>query len=161
MEGVVITARYSRDGIDWIIDDKEAYRALRQMVSNVSDFRPYWPKIEDAIREDVSQRFATKDGGTWKPNQAKYAKWKLSHGGAGPLVMKGMLLKASTVAGQQTVRRGVREMTWNIKDLVLNLGRVRRIGSVINPNSPFLRKRMGDAAGEIAIEWKRQWEAGR
>ena len=156
-------AKYSADGIDWIIDDASAQKALQTMVRNVSDFRPYWPKIEDAIRADETQRFVSADGGSWKSPNTKYAAWKSKHGGVAPespLIFKGYLRTAATVEGMQYVSRGPNVMIWRIKDPVLNLNRVQKIGRVINANSPYLRKAMGDAAGLIALEWKAQWDRG-
>lgn len=156
-------ARYSRDGIDWTITDEAAYKALRLMVRNVTDFRPYWPEIEDAIREDEAQRFATQDGGSWKPLQAKYAKWKSAHGGGGILVLEGKLQASLTERGAegQKVTRGQRQLLFRTqygKPGVALAAFQNRRRKLINENSPFLRKRMGDAASRVALQWKRQWE---
>lgn len=158
-------AKYSRDGIDWTITDEVAYKALRQMVRNVDDFRPYWPEIEDAIREDEAQRFATSDGGQWKPLTAKYAKWKAAHGGGKLLQRDGGLLASLTVKGAegQKVTRGKSQMLFRTqygKPGVALASHQNRYRKLINERSPFLRKRMGDAASKVALEWKRQWDGG-
>lgn len=160
-----VTARYSKDGIDWTITDESAYKALRQMVKNVSDFRPYWPRIEEAIREDNAARFASRDGGTWPALTAKYAKWKAAHGGGRMLERSGGLFQSLTVdkAEGQKVRRGPRELLWRTEygvagvALAAHQSRKRRL---INERSPFLRKRLGDAASQVALDWKRQWDRG-
>lgn len=156
-------AKYSRDGIDWTITDESAYRALRLMVKNVTDFRPYWPEVEDAIREDSAQRFDTSDGGTWKPLTAKYAKWKAAHGGGRLLELSGALRASFTEKGAegQKVTRGQRQLLFRSqygKPGVALAAHQHRRRRLINERSPFLRKRMGDAASRIALEWKRQWE---
>lgn len=166
MEGVDVVARYSRDGIDWTITDDSAYKALRSMTKHVEDFRPFWPRIEEAIRDDNAQRFATRDGGTWKPLNAKYLKWKAAHGhGTKVLELSGGLKASMTEAGAQgqKVRRGTRELLWRtdygVEGVALAAFQNRR-RKLINENSPFLRKRLGDAASQIALDWKRQWDGG-
>lgn len=158
-------ARYSRDGIDWIIEDDAAYRALRLMAKNVTDFRPYWPRIEEAIRDDEERRFATSDGGTWKPLTRRHAKWKAAHGGGRILELEGGLKASLTQAGAegQKVTRGQRQMLWRTtygKPGVALAAVQNRKRKLINEGSPFLRKRMGEAAEAVALDWKRQWDGG-
>lgn len=157
------------DGIQWIIDSDDAYKALRTMVKNVDDFRPFWEPIADAVREDNAKRFQSKDGGTWKPLTAKYAKWKAAHAGGAPLMqLEGTLLSAMTEQGDsgQKVSKGRKEMTmrffaWSGRGKRTNVAaeQTKRGRKVLNANSPYLRKAMGDAAGEVALKWKREWEA--
>lgn len=159
------------EGIEWIIDDRQAQDACKLMVRNVKDFRRYWEPIIDAILADNKQRFDSNDGGSWKPDTARYMKWKVRHGhGIKLLHLTGTLYKALTEKGDygQKVTRGREALTIRFYGSAHHGTRTntaaeqaKRGRKVVNPDSPYLRRAMGKAAGEIALQWKREWEMTR
>ena len=152
--------------VDFVIDDKSAYAAIRRMTTNVSDFRKFWPPVMDAILEGEGRYIESRGAGSWPELTPKYAKWKAAHGGGSLLELTGGLKASLTEKGapRQKFTRGQKALTFASTWPTAHLhqkGKPRMPARpVIDAESPVMQKAIQDAFADIAHKWAADFGRG-